>query len=525
MTEPTGHCPYLGLKQNRAIRFASPTSEHRCYISGDGLEIPVEQSSYCLSQNHVRCPLYTGLMLPTTSEARATPLPIPVAAAPSAGLRGWYGGLSPRDRAVYAAMLAMLAVIVAIYLIAGYQSFFDGGETADATAAPPAATTPQPTAGQQATAPTAIPPTPTDLPTSVPTARPTERPTQAPILLPPTSLATQAPTAVAVAPTQAPPPTAQPTQALATTPPTRAPATARPTQPPEAPTRAPVADPTRAPAPTEAPPPASVTYETLTLYFGDTTGTLYVPVQRRAPVENREVAKAAVRELIAGPRNGLVGLLLPDTQLLDLRIDGGTAIVNFDRWPTGGGDSRGFTATVLTLTEFASIQRVQFQINGQNVGPDGPGPVRRPVVNPINPDNLPADSTQTEFLPLYFLANDGYHDIRLIRMVPKTRQTAEGTIRALLEGPGQYSYAAQRTIPEGTELRGIRKENDVIIVDFTQRFAETGQRDLAVRSVVQSLTTLQTVRGVMFLVEGRSLAEQWGDPYGQIFTRRAVNPE
>ena len=128
MTEPNGHCPYLGLKQNRAIRFASPTPEHRCFVSGEPLEIPVDQASYCLAQGHVHCPLYMGLTVPTTSDA---PTPIGGIAtaggalvAPTGGMRGWLGTLSPRDRAIYAIMISMLVIIVAIYLFVGLQTLF-----------------------------------------------------------------------------------------------------------------------------------------------------------------------------------------------------------------------------------------------------------------------------------------------------------------------------------------------------------------------------------------------------------------
>src|SRR3954467_15295453 len=100
MTEPNGPCPSLGLKQNRAIRFASPTPEHRCYVSGEPLEIPVDQASYCLSQGHVHCPLYMGLTVPTTSD---TPTVVGGAlVVPAGGVRGWLTTLSPRDRAIYA---------------------------------------------------------------------------------------------------------------------------------------------------------------------------------------------------------------------------------------------------------------------------------------------------------------------------------------------------------------------------------------------------------------------------------------
>src|SRR5690348_3932213 len=120
MVEPTGHCPYLGLKQNRAIRFASPTPEHRCYIGGEPIEIPVDQNTYCLSQDHVHCPLYMGLSLPTTSDAGPTVAGAAVAAPPG-GVRGWFSTLTPRDRTIYMIMLAMLALIVGIYVFAGVR--------------------------------------------------------------------------------------------------------------------------------------------------------------------------------------------------------------------------------------------------------------------------------------------------------------------------------------------------------------------------------------------------------------------
>ncbi|HET9224951.1 MAG TPA: GerMN domain-containing protein, partial [Roseiflexaceae bacterium] len=160
-------------------------------------------------------------------------------------------------------------------------------------------------------------------------------------------------------------------------------------------------------------------------------------------------------------------------------------------------------------------------INGRNLG----GPRTRPVVNPINPDGLARDVAVTEFLPLYFVSNDGAHHIRVIRMVGKTKQTASATMRALLEGPIGYEYALRRSIPEGTQLRGVRKDGSTLWVDFTQQFAEAPDRAAAVRTVVESLTTLPGVSGVRFLVEGASLADQWGADYGRLFTRPPINPE
>src|SRR3954464_11994846 len=162
MSEPTGHCPYLGLKQNRAIRFASPTPEHRCYVGGEPIEIPVDQSTYCLSQGHVHCPLYMGLSLPTTSDAAPTVAGGAIVV-PAGGLRGWFGTLTPRDRAIYVIMIVMLTLIVGIYLFAGLRVI---GEPPDGD--PPGPAPPAPTHGSIGAVTTAAatqsPPTPSDLP-------------------------------------------------------------------------------------------------------------------------------------------------------------------------------------------------------------------------------------------------------------------------------------------------------------------------------------------------------------------------
>ena len=244
-----------------------------------------------------------------------------------------------------------------------------------------------------------------------------------------------------------------------------------------------------------------------------------MPVQREVSVENKQVARAAIQALIAGPRHGLIQVLDPAAQLLDVHIENGTATVNFDRNPLL--DGRGRDAIALTLTHFSSIQRVQLQVQGRDLD----GPRARPVLNPINPLGLPVDYKQTEFLPLYFMSVDGSHQVRVIRMVPKTDHTAEGTVRALLEGPGSYGYALWRVIPAATELRGISLENGIVTVDLTRAFADAQDRQAATRTLSASLTTLPGVKGVRILVEGKLLSDYWGEGYGGVLHRPVINGE
>lgn len=438
-----------------------------------------------------------GLTVPTTSDQSPT-LVAPVVA-PS-GVRGWFASLTPRDRSVYALMLAMLAVIVAIYLLVGLQTLLGGGQAGVAgeptglpTSAPTAASLPSATG-----APTQAPPTPTDLPTSTPEPAPTDEPTKAPIILPPTSAPTQAPTAAATsAPTAAATVALKPTAAATAAP--------KPTVAPK-PTSVPAPTTTTRPSPTPA---VAISVQPVTLYFSAPGGSVLVPVHRNAQVVDSRIAEAAVKELIAGPRNGLGRLVSAEAALLDIGISDKVATVNFDRDP-GGIDS-----IVLTLTEFSTISSVQVQVKGANLG----GRRARPVVNPLNPQNLPADYGKTSFLPLYFPSASTSHDIRIMRLVPKTQQVAEATVRALLEGPGSYASVARRVIPEGAQLRGIKLENGIILVDFTKPFAEAQSLDAAMRTIVESLTTFPSVSGVQFLVEGNAFAD------GKIFKRPVINQE
>ncbi|PLS78119.1 MAG: hypothetical protein CYG59_20175 [Chloroflexi bacterium] len=154
------HCPYLGLRQNRAIRFASPTSEHRCYVSGEAQDIPVEQRTHCLSINHLSCPLYTGEWSGTTTGA--------VAASGTLALprRGVRGRLSRRDNLFYLALLGLIAMITLVWV--GIYVLYTFNPTAgqpDVSLIPTATSTSVP-----ATA-TAVPPTVTatiDTPPAVP---------------------------------------------------------------------------------------------------------------------------------------------------------------------------------------------------------------------------------------------------------------------------------------------------------------------------------------------------------------------
>ncbi|GIV90014.1 MAG: hypothetical protein KatS3mg055_2532 [Chloroflexus sp.] len=280
MTEPSGHCPYLGLKQNQAIRFASPTPEHRCYAAGQAQEIPqVEpdyQVRYCLSASHVRCPLYMGMPFPTTStSAVPSTAPSPAAVVPSAtteasGLQAWLADLNPRDQLIYSSLLIVLVVVLMGYAFGGIAFVSSllqptGEPNGTQPAVSPTSLSPlTPTVPVPATASPTMTLTPSPTITPSPTATPyelipvTNTPTM-PIFIPP-------PPPPVIVPTDTPPPVLPPVEEPTAPPvdeptptappvdeptPTAAPPVEEPTVPP---VEGPTAPPADEPTPTAAPP-------------------------------------------------------------------------------------------------------------------------------------------------------------------------------------------------------------------------------------------------------------------------------
>lgn len=337
------------------------------------------------------------------------------------------------------------------------------------------------------------------IPTIAPTFEPlpSTAPTDAPAIV--AATATAEPTAVVVAPTA----TVEIVVATATPEIVAATATAEP-----------AAATTATPDSKEMP---------LVLYFADSTGRLLVPVQRNVTVVSKRVAGASLNALIEGPRNGLTRVLVQDLKVNSLVIQDGIALIDLDRRPTAVGDVRGFNAMALTLTQFDSIKGVKFLINGGQI-PAEPGlPNERPLINVWNPNNLTiADST---VLTLYFVATNGRHDIPVSKIIPKTPDIATAHMQGLIDGPGPYADALKRVIPEGTQLRSIKLDGDLAIVDLSASFVDAADRAGALRTIVESLTTIPSIKRVQVVVEGESLAAKWGDEFTGPFSRRVINPE
>lgn len=109
--------------------------------------------------------------------------------------------------------------------------------------------------------------------------------------------------------------------------------------------------------------------------FTDNAG--LVPVLREVP-KTQAVATAAVRALLAGPNDKELGArpamytTVPDgTRLLGLSVDKGVATVNLSKEFESGGGSASILGrlaqVVYTLTQFSTVDKVLFQLDGKPV--------------------------------------------------------------------------------------------------------------------------------------------------------------
>lgn len=118
----------------------------------------------------------------------------------------------------------------------------------------------------------------------------------------------------------------------------------------------------------------------LTIYLatGTTEESMLQPVTREVPVEG-DLASRAVELMLAGPV-GEEELERPwpsDTELLDVSVDGGVAIVDFSAAALGGGaesyhsghlEALALAALANTLTEFPTIDEVRVTVEGESPG-------------------------------------------------------------------------------------------------------------------------------------------------------------
>nr|WP_242960993.1 Gmad2 immunoglobulin-like domain-containing protein [Clostridium peptidivorans] len=121
-----------------------------------------------------------------------------------------------------------------------------------------------------------------------------------------------------------------------------------------------------------AAPPSVETMDAIVYYLKDSNNEMYLVREVHKTPKSEGVARAALNELILGKplTSGAFKVLPKDTKILGIKIENGLATVDFSKEVLkanvgSSGEMLGILSIVNTLTEFPTIQRVKFTVEGK----------------------------------------------------------------------------------------------------------------------------------------------------------------
>ena len=261
------------------------------------------------------------------------------------------------------------------------------------------------------------------------------------------------------------------------------------------------------------------------VYYQDNYGYL-VPVMCSVPMEDG-IAKATLKLMVQSPNNDMqaarLGLrtVLPENTTIDLDISNGLARIDLGPEVLNMADAAAETnmidAIVQALTEFDSVEKVEFLIDGQKRetlphGTKVSGTFTRGDINleAVEPTFSLADS---EPVMLYFPADSGAVIVPVTRMV-RSSADVNTAVLELAKGPASDEML-ESVVPAGCGLIGVRVENGVAKLNFTGEFVNLVQNSdggrMALKALVLTCTQFDGIDSVEIYVDGAKYDASQGE--------------
>ena len=228
--------------------------------------------------------------------------------------------------------------------------------------------------------------------------------------------------------------------------------------------------------------------------------------------ENDVLAHMVVLALLEGPNEITSKRVIPEnTKLLGFRSDGVNVHVDFsEEFNNYYGENEKTLelvsrySVVKTLCELPGIDRVEITVNGSPILGDSGN-----TIGLISENDLifsENENTTQRYVTLYFADEMGEKLTPIRRRAPLVDNSMEKTIlKELISGPGAEKCYA--TIPSGVEVLSVETKEGICFVNFSKEFANnigggSSASTMAIYSVVNSLTELDEIEKVQFLVDG-----------------------
>ena len=252
------------------------------------------------------------------------------------------------------------------------------------------------------------------------------------------------------------------------------------------------------------------------VYYQDNYGYL-VPVMCTLPYEDG-VAKATLNRMIQSPENDMqaarLGLktVLPEGTTIDLDISDGLARIDLGKevmnMADAAAESNMIAAIVQALTEFESVERVEFLVGGQKLdklthGTNISKTFERGEIN-LETSVSAINSGELKPVVLYFPCESSSVVVPVTRMVYSNADVNTAVLE-LAKGPSAQS-PLESALPAGCGLIDVQLVDGVAKVNFTKEFANLVQNSdggrLALKALVLTCTQFDGVKSVQILVEG-----------------------
>ncbi|MCT4593225.1 MAG: GerMN domain-containing protein [Anaeromicrobium sp.] len=260
------------------------------------------------------------------------------------------------------------------------------------------------------------------------------------------------------------------------------------------------------------------------LYYKDDKGFL-VPVMRKIPWEEG-IGKATLKKLINTEENkiemegmGLMPVIPSSTQIKGMNIKDGLCTVNFSKeflnLASKSEEEMVLRSIVYTLTEFNTIDKVDFMIEGKEVnkfqfgtdmGLDG---MTRKDINYVG-----NNENEHKAVVYYESTTNGIESyfVPVTKELKKTAQTGVtllNALDALVEGPPEGS-GLYSDIPAGTRVIGVEINDSVACINLSEEIGEIEEdKELAQKvSKYFALTVKEIygdVVGVKLFKDGKKL--------------------
>lgn len=244
--------------------------------------------------------------------------------------------------------------------------------------------------------------------------------------------------------------------------------------------------------------------------------------------DNQELAESVIEELRRGPKDRrLVKIIERKTHLISLTgVETGEVVVNFSREFLSDDNTKDLLAVyavVKSLCGLRNISSVKVVIEGRDIY-TGDGSIIGYLTD--RDINLPTDTYTSEMrdIMLYFPTKDGSRLAREARTIKVTDQQpiAQYIINELIKGPSGDNMTAP--LNSGTVLLSVETSNNICFVNFKSSFLDknTGSADkekMTVYSIVDSLTELDTIERVQFLMDGKKVTSFGNINIGSMFGR------